>query len=312
MKSDELIHRLPRRLTMRELRVFVAVLEHRSFRKAAAVLHLSQPAITKAVASLEDLLGVRLFDRHAAGVQPTLQAQTFAPRAITVFDELRRAAQDLALVSHGAQGSLRIGITPMPAIPFLPVAVRKLSQAHPGIFMSVVEARETELLDRLRRRDIEVAILRLSLVEPGDDMDAVSLFEEKLCVICANDHRLAKRKKVTWEELLEERWVMPPADCYFFEHVIVTLDRAGLKVPRHFVETFSINMQFGMMLHAHLLSFGMRGQVEFAPGMHFATRLPFELNAVPKPIAAVTLKSHDTTPIARELIAQIRALARAH
>jgi DNA-binding transcriptional LysR family regulator len=92
MKSDELIHRLPRRLTMRELRVFVAVLEHRSFRKAAAVLHLSQPAITKAVASLEDLLGVKLFDRHAAGVQPTLQAQTFAPRAKTVFDELRRAA----------------------------------------------------------------------------------------------------------------------------------------------------------------------------------------------------------------------------
>jgi DNA-binding transcriptional LysR family regulator len=301
MKPNDLIHNLPRRLTMRELRIFVTVLEHRSFRKAATVLHLSQPAVTKAVASLEDLLGARLFDRHASGVEPTLQAQTFAPRAVTIFDELRRAAQDLTLVSHGAQGSLRIGITPMPAIPFLPVAVRRLAQAHPGIFISVVEARETDLLDRLRRRDID----------PGEDMQTVSLFEEKLCVICANEHRLAKRKKVTWDELLAERWVMPPADCYFFEHVIVTLDRAGLKVPQHFVETFSISMQFSMMLHANLLSFGMRGQVDFAPGMHFATRLPFELNAPGRPVAAVTMKSHDTSPIARELIAQIRAIARA-
>jgi DNA-binding transcriptional LysR family regulator len=311
MPTNDLIQRLPRRLTMSELRIFVAVLEHRSFRKAAAVLHVSQPAVTKAVANLEALLGVRLFDRHAGGVEPTLQAQTIAPRVVTVFDELRRAAQELALLSTGAQGSLRVGITPMPAIPFLPVAVRRLAQAHPGIFVSVVEARESELLDRLRRRDIEVAILRLALVEPEADMAAVSLFDETLCVICSNEHRLARRRKVTWAELLEERWVMPPADCYFFEHLIVTLDRAGLKLPRHSIESFSINLQFSMVLHANVLSFGMRGQADFAPGKHLVTRLPFELNAVSKPIAAVTLRSHDTSPIARELIAQIRALARA-
>jgi DNA-binding transcriptional LysR family regulator len=199
----------------------------------------------------------------------------------------------------------------MPAVPFLPVAVKRLGQAHPGIFVSVVEARETELLDRLRRRDIEVAILRLALIEPEADMDSVSLFEEKLCVICSNEHRLARRKKVTWPELLEERWVMPPADCYFFEHVMVTLDRAGLKVPRHFIESMSINQQFGMMLYANVLSFGMRGQVDFAPGKNLATRLPFEFDAPSKPIAAVTLRSHDISPIARELIAHIRALARA-
>ena len=63
MPTDNLIQRLPRHLKMSELRVFVAVLEHRSFRKAAAVLHLSQPAVTKAIASLEQTLGIKLFDR---------------------------------------------------------------------------------------------------------------------------------------------------------------------------------------------------------------------------------------------------------
>ena len=67
---DNLIHRLPRHLKMSELRVFVAVLEHRSFHKAAAVLHLTQPAVTKSIAGLEAMLGVKLFDRAAHGWSP--------------------------------------------------------------------------------------------------------------------------------------------------------------------------------------------------------------------------------------------------
>ena len=139
--TTSLIQRLPRHLKMSELRVFVAVLEHRSFRKAAAVLHLSQPAVTKAIAGLEETLGFALFDRVAHGVEPTVHGRSFAPRAAAIFDELRRAAQDLTLLSSGAQGSLRVGTVPMPAIPFLPVAISRLVDAHPGVFLSVIEER---------------------------------------------------------------------------------------------------------------------------------------------------------------------------
>ena len=243
--TTSLIQRLPRHLKMSELRVFVAVLEHRSFRKAAAVLHLSQPAVTKAIAGLEETLGFKLFDRVAHGVEPTVHGRSFAPRAIAVFDELRRAAQDLTLLSSGAQGSLRVGTVPMPAIPFLPVAINRLVDAHPGIFLSVVEERETELLDRLRKRDIELAILRLSLVEPGDDMQVLPLFNEKLCVIASKTHPLATRRNLQWAELLQQRWVMSPADCFFYEFVQRTLDRLDMPMPRHVVEALSIQTQFG-------------------------------------------------------------------
>ena len=219
LPANDLIQRLPRHLKMGELRVFVTVLEHRSFRKAAAVLHLSQPAVTKAIASLEQTLGCKLFHRVANGVEATVHGITFAPRAVAVFDEMRRAAQDLALISSGAVGTLRVGIVPMPAIPMLPVAIDRLMGAHPDIFVSVVEARETELLDRLRRRDIEVAILRLAVLEPGEDLQVAPLYEERLCVVAGKEHPLAGRSRVTWPDLLRERWVMPPADCFFFEHV---------------------------------------------------------------------------------------------
>jgi DNA-binding transcriptional LysR family regulator len=309
MSIDPLVRRLPRHLKLSELRIFVAVLEHRSFRKAAAVLHLTQPAVTKAIASLEQTLGFRLFDRIAQGVEPTVHGQAFAPRAIAVFDELRRAAQELARLDGGAIGTLRVGIVPMPAIPFLPVAVGRLAERHPDILVSVIEERETELLERLRKRDVEVAILRMSLVDAGVDLRVEPLFDERLCVMARREHPLAVRTGLDWPELLRQRWVMPPSDCDFHDHVRRTLERLGLPMPAQAVEAASINIQFGMVVHAGLLSFGMRSQVSFAPGRELLARLDFELPVEGTGVAAVSLASHEPSPLARRLVGQIRALA---
>jgi hypothetical protein len=75
------------------------------------------------------------------------------------------------------------------------------------------------------------------------------------------------------------------------------------------IEAFSIHIQFGMALHAGMLSFGMRSQVEFAPGKEFLVRLPFELPSPPSLVAAVSLRSHQPGPLAQQLIGHIRALA---
>jgi DNA-binding transcriptional LysR family regulator len=309
MPTDSLIQRLPRHLKMAELRAFAAVMEQRSFHKAAAMLHLTQPAITKTIANLEATLGVKLFHRDVHRVEPTVHGLSFAPRAAAVFDELRRAAHELALVSMGASGTLRVGTVPMPAIPFLPVALRRLMTTHPDTLFTVVEGRETELIDRLRKGDIEVAILRLSLIDPDDDLLSSRLFDERLCVVAAKSHRLASRARLHWSDLMAERWVMPPGDCYFHEHVVRTLGALDLPLPRQTVESASINIQFGLVLHAGMLSFGMRSQVEFAPGKEHLVRLPYELSARDGAVAAVSLKSAALSPLVGQLIEHIRALA---
>jgi DNA-binding transcriptional LysR family regulator len=311
MPADSLIQRLPRHLKMSELRVFVAVLEHRSFHKAAAAVHLTQPAVTKAIAGLEDMLGVKLFDRHTHGVVPTAHGLSFAPRAAAVFEELRRAAQDLALVSSGAGGTLRIGTVPMPAIPFLPIAIQQLTAAHPDAFVSVVEARESELVDRLRKRDIELAILRLALFDLDEDLHGAVLFDEKLCVVAAKDHEFVARKTLSWPEMLQQRWVLPPADCYFFEYLLRTLDKAGLALPRNSVESFEVSVQYGMVSQGGMLSFGMRSPFVFAPGKEQVVRLPFELPAPERPVSAVALAAHQPSPLAQLLVEQIHALVAA-
>lgn len=309
--DHNLIQRLPRHLKLGELRVFLAVLEARSFRKAAARLHLTQPAVTRTVAALEGLLGVKLFDRRSEGVEPTVHGLTFAPRAAAIFDELRRAAQELALVSSGATGSLRIGSVPMPAIPFLPIAISRLHQAHPGVFVSIVEAREDELLDRLRQRDIELAILRLSVLDLGEDIRFARFYDESLSVIAAKDHPLALRKKLTWPELLRHTWVMPPANCIFHEHLHAVLAKADLELPRAQVEAYAIGQQYGMVAHGGMLGFGMRSQHEFAPHKALLVRLPFDIPGASGAVGAASLVAHEVGPLAQQLVAAIRHLVQA-
>lgn len=311
MSASDLIHRLPRHLKMSELRVFVAVLEHRSLRRAAAALHLTQPALSKSIACLEETLGVKLFDRVANGVEPTAYCRSFAPRAKAVFDELRRAAQELALLSSGALGSLRIGVLSMPAFASVPVAVNRLLERHPGIAVSMVEGHEADLLERLCKRDIELAILCPALVDADEDLRVHRLFDERACVVAAKTHPLAARSHLQWSDLLQQRWVLPPADCYFYEHVRRSLDGIHMRMPAPVVEARSTQLQFSLVLHAGMLSFGMCSQTCFASDKELVVRLPIELPVTSTVVAAVSLKSHELSPLAQQFVAHIQKLAEA-
>lgn len=309
MPAQDLIERLPRHLRMRELRVFVAVLQHRSFSKAAAALHVTQPAVTKAIAGLEDLVGVKLFDRTANGVEPTVHGASFAPHALAIFAELRNAAQELDIVSSGITGTLCVGTVPMPSAGFLPMAINVLTREHPRIFVRVVEAREAELAERLRKREIDLAIVRLIQFQSAEDLRADVLFDESLCVLAGRNHPLARRPRVTWKELLAERWVLPPSDSFFLQHVRRALDRLGQPLPSHVVESASIHIQYGMVLHGSMLSFGSRSQIAISPVKDLLVRLPVALPSVTGTIAAVTLRGREPRPLADQLVAEIRRQA---
>ena len=307
--SADLADRLPRHLSLRELRVFVTVLQHRSFRKAAQSLHVTQPAVTKAIAGLEDLLGVKLFDRPAQGVELTVHGASFAPHATAVFDELRNAAHRMEIVSSGVTGSLVVGVVPFPAKTFLPRAIDALTRDHRHVFISVVEAREGELAERLRRREVDIAIVRENQFPLADDLRSELLFEETLCVLASRSHPLAKRPRLDWKELMEERWVMPPPDSYFVPVVRRALDHMNVPMPRNVVEAASIHIQYGMVLHGSMLSFGSRPSRIPEHARELLVRLPVTMPPITTTIGAVTLRERVRKPLADRLVNTIREQA---
>ncbi len=137
---------IARRVTLRELRLLLAVARCGSILKAAQDIGLTQPAVSKSIADLEGVLGVRLFDRTNRGVEPTPYGRVVLLRAAGVFDELRQAVEELAFLSGSSGGELRIGGTPAMCGGLLSHAISAIEGERPGVQFHVVELESEKLV----------------------------------------------------------------------------------------------------------------------------------------------------------------------
>src|SRR6266571_2746410 len=145
-----------RRLKLRDLQILAAVVQWGSMAKAASHLAMSQPAVSESVANLEDALRVRLLDRSARGIQPTLYAHALLRRGNVVFDELKQAISDLEFLANPTVGEVRVACGDTMAAGLLPEVINQLSRRHPNIVVRVVQA-NAETLDfrELRERRVD-------------------------------------------------------------------------------------------------------------------------------------------------------------
>src|SRR3954453_21735786 len=107
MEDDPIV----RRLKLRDLRVLLAVTKVGSMAKAATQLGISQPAISRAIADMETMLGVSLFDRSPQGVEPTPYGRALIKRGATVFNELNQGVKDIQYIADPTAGELRFAST---------------------------------------------------------------------------------------------------------------------------------------------------------------------------------------------------------
>src|SRR5215470_14081503 len=98
-----------RRLKLRDLHVLSKVVHHGSMAKAAQHLGVSQPSVSEVIANLEHALGVRLLDRSAQGIEPTIYGDALLKRSVAVFDELKQSIRDIEFLSDATTGEVRIG-----------------------------------------------------------------------------------------------------------------------------------------------------------------------------------------------------------
>ena len=102
-------NRIGRRLKLRDLHILSAVVQWGSMAKAAKHLSMTQPAVSDAIANLEDALSVRLLDRGSKGVEPTIYANVLLKRGLVVFDELRQGIRDIESLANPKAGEVRVG-----------------------------------------------------------------------------------------------------------------------------------------------------------------------------------------------------------
>ena len=124
-------------MDLRQLQYFLATVEHRSFGRAADALHVTQPALSKAVGRLEASLGVKLLDRLPRGVSPTLYGEVLAAHANLIDGELGRARDAIIALKQGSTGRVVVGAGASMRLELLPEATVRLYQRRPEVKIKV-------------------------------------------------------------------------------------------------------------------------------------------------------------------------------
>jgi DNA-binding transcriptional LysR family regulator len=184
----------------------LAVAEHLSFRRAAEALGVCQSSISKRVRSLENCLGVDLFDRHNAGVTVTNAGRHFFEHIRLALGNIDSAVTSASMAGRVERGSLKIGIFSSLASGFLPELIRAYSIRHPEIDVSIVEGAPSENLALMRAEQLDIAFVN---GEPrARDLDAARFWSERVFVVLPDTHSLCGKDAIHWEDLRTEHFIL--------------------------------------------------------------------------------------------------------
>lgn len=194
-------------MELRQLRHFVAVMEHRNLSQAAEHVFISQPALTRSIRNLEEELGVELLERLPRGVAPTPAGEAFHDRARLILNECRRAHEVAHELSDGLSGTLDIGVGALFAAHLVDEAVHRMTRAHPGLRLRVIEGFYEELVDRLLAGDLDILFLNVPAVAVPTGLIVEPLYEVASVVVAGATHPLAGAASVSVGQLAEADWI---------------------------------------------------------------------------------------------------------
>jgi DNA-binding transcriptional LysR family regulator len=294
---------------LRDLHILLAVVQCKSLAKAAEHLAISRPVISKTIADLERVLGVRLIERDRHGAEPTPYGAALLKRGTAVFDELRSGVKDIEFLSDPAAGEVRIGSTAPLSASFVAAVAERLCQRFPRINFQI-EVSETEQLFRnLVERSIDLSVLRIWATRVPDELDFEALYDDPLVVTVGAQSPWARRRKVELSELVDEWWAMPPLGTEPGRFYAELFRAKGLDCPRARVVSFSIGMRASLLSSGHFLTFLPLSALRFPARQTSIKALPIELPTI-GPVGIATLKKRTLSPSAKLFIDGTREVAK--
>ena len=186
-------------ITLRQIQAFRTVAEFGSFTRAAERLNLAQPALSLSIRDLERELSLKLFDRTTRRVELTGAGREFLQSADKLLADLDRAVRNAQDLSERKRGRIVVAAPPLLAAMIVPAAIAEYNKAFPGIDVGLVDARNDQILEKLRSGEADCAIGTFD--ERADGIRREVLAQDALALFCAPSSALAKHKRVRWRDL---------------------------------------------------------------------------------------------------------------
>lgn len=274
----------------------------------AALLGISQPAVSMAMRGLELSTGLALFDRSPAGSRLTPAGDLLLLGVKRALAELRLIASELAAMNGLMQGRVTVGALPFGRTYILPVAMARLLGKYPSLQIVTVEGPFDALRASLLCGDIDLMVGALQPLEPSADLTHEELFSDRMVVIARADHPLARRGRLAARDLLAAPWVLPRADTPTRRVLEAAFAALGLARPLAAAESSDLSIIRGLLLESDMVTAASRHLFHHELQAGSLVTLPFALPEASRPIG-ILRRSHDRmAPGARLLIEEIRSV----
>lgn len=207
-------------ISLKQLRAFVTVADCQSFTKAANTLHLTQSALSVLVKELEDEVGFRLLDRTTRQVVLSDSGRDFYQLAHKLLEEFQAVIRDASDIAMLRRGVVRVGATEAIACSLIVPAIAAFDRVRPGINVRLVNTLVSSMFNALRSGEVDYVIGPDSVQDSEFDsaLQMEPLVKSRFLIWCQPSHPLAKRKRVTWQQLLRNDLIIPAMD--FSTHLI--------------------------------------------------------------------------------------------
>lgn len=231
------------------LRAFLAVADHGSFSEAAEALHLTQPAISKRIAGLEDELDTRLFDRIGRRISLTESGRLLLPRArniLLAIEDTRRSLQNRDGI---VEGRLAIGTSHHAGLHRLPPTLRHFARDYPQVALDIRFLDSEQAYEAVLRGDLELAVVTLA-PEQHPGMETTLLWLDPLAFVCATEHPLAQTGGLSLRHLAEHAAILPGDNTYTGQLIRRAFQQASLNLPSgmttNYLETLKMLASVGL------------------------------------------------------------------
>jgi DNA-binding transcriptional LysR family regulator len=200
----------PQAINLVSIAQALLVAEHASFRQAAGALGVRQSAVSRRIRSLEEMLGVSLFERYHGGVRITAAGARFFDRARSALAQLDHAVKIAGAAGRGENGHLRIGIFSSIAAGFLRDLIWTFREQHPDVALQISELASREHVALIRKGRLDVAFVMGAPVVPN--CETAQFWTEQLFVVLPHGHALCAIKEVEWSALRDEPFILRQSD----------------------------------------------------------------------------------------------------
>lgn len=193
-------------LNLRDIRALVAVAEAGSFTRAAARLHLSQPALTVQIRRLEEAVGTRLFDRNSRNVALTPAGRELLPLMRKSLHDMECVLRDARALGEGERGTIRIACLPTFAASVLPELVIVMKREVPRVAFDIRDVVASTVNTLVRDEEADVGLTGGEVSDPM--LEVLHAGVDRLVAVCPREHPLAKQRRVTLDDLVRSPLVL--------------------------------------------------------------------------------------------------------